>query len=183
MSISSIVIQEEKKSEDPKRIRLHRETEMKAEASAPTCAYTAPTTDGGTQSTLAFPTSYPQGNMGRSSFPHWQTCSLLHLPKKKKKKKNGAQATYFMQMCQRLQYKRFHWFTIARTWKQPRCPTADERIRKLCYIHTMDYYSAMKKNSFESVLMRWMTLEPIIQSEVSQKQKHQYSILTHIYAI
>ena len=45
----------------------------------------------------------------------------------------------------------------------------------------MDYYSAIKKNAFESVLMRWMKLEPIIQSEVSQKEKHQYSILTHIY--
>ena len=47
----------------------------------------------------------------------------------------------------------------------------------------MEYYSAIKKNSFESVLMRWMKLEPIIQSEVSQKEKHQYSILTHIYGI
>ena len=74
-------------------------------------------------------------------------------------------------------------FIIARTWKQPRCPLADEWIRKLWYIYTMEYYSAIKKNAFESVLMRWMTLEPIIQSEVSQKEKHQYSILTHIYGI
>ena len=74
-------------------------------------------------------------------------------------------------------------FIIARTWKQPRCPSADEWIRKLWYIYTMEYYSAIKKNSFESVLMRWMKLEPIIQSEVSQKEKHQYSILTHIYGI
>ena len=74
-------------------------------------------------------------------------------------------------------------FIRARTWKQPRCPSADEWIRKLGYIHTMDYYSAIKENSFESVLMRWMKLEPIIQSEVSQKDKDQYSILTHIYAI
>ena len=65
---------------------------------------------------------------------------------------------------------------IARTWKQPRCPSADEWIRKLCYIYTMEYYSAIKKNTFESVLMRWTKLEPIIQSEVSQKEKHQYSI-------
>ena len=72
-------------------------------------------------------------------------------------------------------------FIIARTRKQPRCPSADEWIRKLWYIYTMEYYSAVKKNSFESVLMRWMKLEPIIQSEVSQKDKHQYSILTHIY--
>ena len=68
-------------------------------------------------------------------------------------------------------------FIIARTWKQPRCPSADEWIRKLWSIYTMEYYSAIKKNTFESVLMRWMKLEPIIQSEVSQKEKHQYSIL------
>ena len=74
-------------------------------------------------------------------------------------------------------------FIIARTWKQPRCPSADEWIRKRWYIYTMEYYLAVKKNSFESVLMRWMKLEPIIQSEVSQKEKHQYSILTHIYGI
>ena len=72
-------------------------------------------------------------------------------------------------------------FIIARTWKQPRCPSADEWIRKLWYIYTLEYYSAIKKNSFESVLMRWMKLEPIIQSEVSQEDKDQYSILTHIY--
>ena len=64
-------------------------------------------------------------------------------------------------------------FTIARTWKQPRCPSADEWIRNLSYIYTMEYYSDIKKNAFESVLMRWMKLEPIIQSEVSQKEKHE----------
>ena len=74
-------------------------------------------------------------------------------------------------------------YIIARTWKQPRCPSADEWIRKLWYIYTMEYYSAIKKNTFESVLMRWMKLEPIIQSEVTQKEKHQYSILTHAYGI
>ena len=58
-----------------------------------------------------------------------------------------------------------------------------EWIRKLWYIYTMEYYSAVKKNTFESVLMRWMKLEPIIQNEVSQKEKHQYSILAHIYGI
>ena len=72
---------------------------------------------------------------------------------------------------------------IARTWKQPTCPAADEWIRKLWYIYTMEYYSAIKKNSSELVLMRWMKMEPIVQSEVSQKDKHQYSILTHIYGI
>ena len=74
-------------------------------------------------------------------------------------------------------------FTIARTWKQPRCPSADEWIRKLWYIYTMEYYSAIKKNTFESVLMRWMNLEPIIHSEGSQEEKHQYGILRHIYGI
>ena len=74
-------------------------------------------------------------------------------------------------------------FTIARTRKHPRCPSADEWIRKLWYIYTMEYYSVIKKNTLESVLMRWMKLEPIIQNEVSQKEKHQYSILTHIYGI
>ena len=66
---------------------------------------------------------------------------------------------------------------------QSRCPSADEWKRKLGYIYTMDYYSAIKRNTFESVLMRWVKLESIIQSEVSQKEKHQYSILTHIYGI
>ena len=74
-------------------------------------------------------------------------------------------------------------FTTARTWKQPRCLSTDEWIKKLWYIHIMEYYSAIKKDAFESVLMRWMNLEPIIQSEVSQKEKNKYCILTHIYRI
>ena len=74
-------------------------------------------------------------------------------------------------------------FTIARTWKQPRCPSKDEWIKKLWYIYTMEYYSAMKRNAFESVLMRWMNLEPIIQSEVNQKKKNKYHILTYKYRI
>ena len=73
--------------------------------------------------------------------------------------------------------------TIVRTWKQRRCPLADEWIKKLWYIYTMEYYSAIKRNAFESVLMRWMNLEPIIQSEVGQKEKNKYHILTHIYGI
>ena len=73
-------------------------------------------------------------------------------------------------------------FTIARTWKQFRCLSSDECIRKLWYRYTVEYYSAIKKNAFESVLMMWK-LEPIIQNEVSQKEKHQYSLLTHIYGI
>ena len=63
-------------------------------------------------------------------------------------------------------------FTIARTWKQPRCPSADEWIRKLWYMYTMEYYSAIKKNPSESVLMRWMKLEPIVQSEVKSRKKN-----------
>ena len=57
------------------------------------------------------------------------------------------------------------------------------QMDKLWYIYTMEYYAAIKKNTFESVLRRWMTLEHIILSEVSQKEKHKYSILTHIYGI
>ena len=73
-------------------------------------------------------------------------------------------------------------FIMARTWKQPGCPSADKWIRKLWCIYTMEYYSVIKMNAFESALMRWMKLE-LIQSEVSQKEKHQYSILMHIYGI
>ena len=74
-------------------------------------------------------------------------------------------------------------FIIARTWKQPRCPSTDEWIKKLQYIHTIEYYSTTKRNTFESILMRWMSLEPVIQSEISQKEKNKYRILTHIYGI
>ena len=72
-------------------------------------------------------------------------------------------------------------FTIGRTWKQPRCPSTDEWIKKFWYIDTMQYYSAIKRNAFESVLMRCMNLEPIIQTEVSQKEIDKY--LTYIYRI
>ena len=74
-------------------------------------------------------------------------------------------------------------FPIAKTWNQLRRPSADEWIRNLWYINKMEFYSALKKNTFESLLRRWMKLEPIIQSEVSQKEKYQYSILIHIYGI
>ena len=74
-------------------------------------------------------------------------------------------------------------FTIARTWEQPRCPQAGKWIRKFWYIYVMEYYSAIKGNAFESILMRWMKLEPIIQSEVSQKEKNKYCVLMHIYGI
>ena len=66
-----------------------------------------------------------------------------------------------------------------RTWKQPRCLSADEWIGNLWYKITVGYYSVIKRNTFESVLMRWMNLEPIIPSEVSQKEKDKYRILTH----
>ena len=74
-------------------------------------------------------------------------------------------------------------FIITRTWKQPRCPSTDERIMKLWYVYTTEYYSAIKRNTFESSLMRWVNLEPIIQSEMSQKEKDKYCILTHIYGM
>ena len=68
-------------------------------------------------------------------------------------------------------------FIIARTWKQPRCPLTDDWMKKLWYIYTMECYSAIKRNAFESVLMRWVNLEPIIQNKVSQKEKDKYCIL------
>ena len=74
-------------------------------------------------------------------------------------------------------------FTIAGTWKQHRCPSTDEWIKKLWYIYTMQCYSVIKRNASELVLMKWMNLEPIIQSEVNQKEKDKYCILTHIYGI
>ena len=67
-------------------------------------------------------------------------------------------------------------FTIARSWKQPRCPTADGWIKKMWYIYAMEYFSAIKKNKSESIIMRWMNLEPIVQSEVSQKEKNKLFI-------
>ena len=72
-------------------------------------------------------------------------------------------------------------FTVARTWKQLRCPSTDEWI--LWYIYTMGYYSAIKRNKFKSVVIRQMNLEPLIQSEVSQKEKDKYSVLTRINEI
>ena len=73
-------------------------------------------------------------------------------------------------------------FTIARTWKQTRCPSTDEWIKKV-YIYSIKYYSATKRNTFPSVPMGWMNLELTIQSEVSQKEKYKYRILTHTYGI
>ena len=73
-------------------------------------------------------------------------------------------------------------FTIARTWKQPKCPLTDEGIKKMWHIYTMEYYSAIKRNKTELFVMRWMDLESI-QSEVSQKEKNKYRMLTHIYGI
>ena len=72
-------------------------------------------------------------------------------------------------------------FTIARMWKQPMCPLTDKWIKKLWYIYAMEYYLTIKRNTFNSVLVRWMNLELIIQSEVSQKEKDKYHILMHIY--
>ena len=72
-------------------------------------------------------------------------------------------------------------FTVARTWKQPRCPSIDEWIKMLWYIYTMEHYSGLKRNTYESVLMTGMNLEPVIQSEVSQKERDKYCILTHIW--
>ena len=75
-------------------------------------------------------------------------------------------------------------FTIARTWKQPRCPSTDEWIRKLHVVHIHNgILLSLKVNAFELVLLRWMNLEPIIQSEVSQKEKDKYCMLMHMHRI
>ena len=74
-------------------------------------------------------------------------------------------------------------FMIARTWKQPRCPSTDEWREKLWYTYTMYFCSAKKRKIFESILMRWMNLEPNIPSKVSQKEKDKYHVLMHIYGI
>ena len=74
-------------------------------------------------------------------------------------------------------------FTIARIWKQPKCPSTDERIKKMWLIYTMEYYSAIERNEIELFVVRWMDLETVIQGEVSQKEKSKYCMLTHIYGI
>ena len=70
-------------------------------------------------------------------------------------------------------------FTIARSWKQPKCPSTDEWIKKMGYIYTMEYYSAMIRNKIGSFVETWTDLETVKQSEVSQKEKNKYRILTH----
>ena len=72
-------------------------------------------------------------------------------------------------------------FTTTRTWKQPKCPSTDELLKKMWHIYTMEYYSAIKGNTIELFVVRWMDLETVIQSEVSQKEKNKYCMLTHIY--
>ena len=74
-------------------------------------------------------------------------------------------------------------FTIARTWKQRKCPSTDEWIKKMWHIYRMEYYSAIKRNETELFVVRWMDLETVIQSEVSQKEKSKCCMLTHIYGI
>ena len=74
-------------------------------------------------------------------------------------------------------------FTIARTWKQPKCPSTDEWIKMMSLIYTMEYYSAIKRNKIELFVMRWMDAESVIQSEVSQKEKNKYRMLMHLYGI
>ena len=74
-------------------------------------------------------------------------------------------------------------FTIVKTWKQPKCPSTDEWIKKMWHIYTMEYYSAIKRNEIELFVVRWIDLESVIQSEVSQKEKNKYRMLTQIYGI
>ena len=71
-------------------------------------------------------------------------------------------------------------FAIAKVWKQPKCPSEDEWIKTMWYVYTMEYYSAMRKEDILPFVETWMHLETVIQNEVSQKDKNQYHILTHI---
>ena len=73
-------------------------------------------------------------------------------------------------------------FTMPRIWKQPKCPLTDEWIKKIWHVYTVEYYSAIKRNKIELLVVRWMDLESVIQSEVSQKEKNKYRMLAHIYA-
>ena len=74
-------------------------------------------------------------------------------------------------------------FTIAKTWKQSKCPSTEEWIKKMWYIYTVECYSAIKRNEIELHVVRWMDPVSIIQSEVSQKEKNKYCMLIHIYGI
>ena len=74
-------------------------------------------------------------------------------------------------------------FTIDRTWKQPKCPSTEEWIKKMSYIYTMEYYSAIRRNEIVPFAETWMDLEIVIQNGVSQKEKNKYRILTHICGI
>ena len=74
-------------------------------------------------------------------------------------------------------------FTVAKMWNQPRCPSTDKWIKKMWHIYTMECYSAIKRNKIELFVVRWMDLESVIQSEVSQKAENKYRMLTHIYGI
>ena len=71
-------------------------------------------------------------------------------------------------------------FTITRSWKQLKCPSTDEWIKKLWYIYAMEYYSAIKRNEIESFVETWMDLETVVQNEVSEKEENKYRILTHV---
>ena len=74
-------------------------------------------------------------------------------------------------------------FTIAKTWKQPKCPSTDERIKKMWYIYTMEYYSVIKKNKIMPLAATWTDVEIILQNEVSQKEKNKYHMISHLCGI
>ena len=101
-----------------------------------------------------------------------QSHTYVYTPRNQKLKKKTCNPLFIVAL-----------FTIARIWKQPRCPSTDEWIKKLWHIYTVECYTAIKRNAFESILMRSMDLEPIIQSEVSQKEKDKCRILANIYGI
>ena len=112
-------------------------------------------------------------NKLKTELPYDPTIPLLDIYPEKTIIQNETRTTMFTAAL----------FTIARTWKQPKCPLTDEWIKKMWHIYTMEYYSAIKRKEIELSVVRWMDLESVIQSEVSQKEKNKYHMLTHIYGI
>ena len=102
--------------------------------------------------------------------PYDPAILLLGIYPEKTINQNGSCTTMFIAAL----------FTITRSWKPPKCPSIDEWIKKMWYMYTMEYYSAIKRNKIGSFVETWMDLETVIQSEVSQKEKNKYRILTQI---
>ena len=113
----------------------------------------------------------------------WQLSQLLTDEETEAQRSEAEESCWVVPMDNSLEGYTAALFTIARTWKQPKCPLTDEWTKKMWHIYTIEYYSAIKRNKIELFVVRWMDLETVIQSEVSQKEKNIYRMLTHIYGI